>query len=86
MMRMLGSMGCQLWVCDSAQQDEPCCQYPYGESLNHTLHRSLSERSGFHRLQFLNPHDGFIDFLFGEQATLDVFLHAPLFINEHAYR
>ena len=85
MMRMLGSMGCQLGVRDSAQQDEPYCQYPNGESLNHTLHRSLSKSRCLDRLQFMNPRDGVIDFLFGEQATLEVFLHAPLLIDEHAY-
>ena len=78
-MRMLGSMGCQLRVRDSAQQDEPCCQYPDGQSLSHSLHRSLSERRGFHRFLFLNFRDHVVDLLLGEQATLDVFLDdAPL--------
>ena len=86
MMRMLGSMGCQLRVRDSAQQDEPCCQYPNGESLHHILHRSLSKSRCLDRLLFLNPRDGFFDFLFGEQGTLDVFLHAALLIDEHAHR
>ena len=85
MMRMLGSMGCQLRVRDSAQQDEPCCQNPNGHSLSHTLHRTLSKSRCLYRLLFLNPHDGFIDFLFGEQATFEVFLHAPLLVDEHAY-
>ena len=85
MMRMLGSMGCQLRVRDSAQQDEPCCQYPNGESLHHTLHRLLSKSRCLYRLLFLNPRDGFLDFLLGEKATLDVFLHAPRLIDEHAY-
>ena len=86
MMRMLGSMGCQLRVRDSAQQDEPCCQYPNGESLYHSLHRSLSKSRCLDRLLFLNPRDGFFDFLFGEQGTLDVLLHAALLIDEHAHR
>ena len=70
MMRMLGSMGCQLRVRDSAQQDEPCCQYSNCESLDHTLHRSLSELRCLYRLLFLNLRDGFIDLLFGQQAPL----------------
>ena len=85
MMRMLGRMGCQLRVRDSAQQDEPCCQYPNGESLYHSLHRSLSKRRCLYRLLFLNPRDGVIDLLLGEKPALDVFLHATLLIDEHAH-
>lgn len=42
-MRMLGRMGGQVRVRDSAQQDEPCRQCHNGQSLNHILHQSLSE-------------------------------------------
>lgn len=85
MMRMLGRMGCQLRVRDSAQQDEPCCQYPNGESLHHSLHRSLSKSRCLYRLLFLNPRDGVIDFLLGEKPTFDVLLHAPLSVDEDAH-
>ena len=45
MMGVLRRMGGQLRICDSAQQNEPCCQYPNGQSLSHSLHQFLSYRS-----------------------------------------
>lgn len=34
MMLMLRRMGSQLWIDHAAQQHQPGCQYPYGQSLS----------------------------------------------------
>lgn len=82
-MGMLRRMGGQLRIHRSAQQDEPCCQYHDSQSLRHSLHRSLPERRGFHRLLLLDSRDDVADHLFGQQSALDVFLHPALLIDKH---
>jgi len=38
-----------------------------------------------YRLLLLNPRNGFVNYLFGQQSTLNVFLYAPLLVDEHAH-
>ena len=84
-MLMLPHVGGELRVHNPAERHQPERE-PYDYDLsNATFHKSLSKSRCFHRLLFLNPRDDFIDLLFGEQATLDVFLNASLLIDEHAH-
>jgi len=84
-MLMLGYVGRQLWVDNPAERHKPECD-PYDDNVsNATRHRSLPQSRCFHRLLFLNPRDDFIDLLFGEQATFEVFLYAPLLIDKDAH-
>ena len=84
-MLVLPHVGGELRIDNSAERHKP-----ERESSNNTLsnlmsHRLLSQSCCFHRLLFLNPRNDFIDLLFGEQATLEVFLHAPFLVDEHAH-
>ena len=84
-MLVLPHVGGELRIDNPAERHKP-----ERESSNNTLsnlmsHRLLSRSCCFHRLLFLNPRNDFIDLLLGEQATLDVFLHAPFLVDEHAH-
>jgi hypothetical protein len=84
-MLMLPYVGGELRVDNPAERHEPERE-PYDDDVpNATSHTSLPLSRCFHRLLFLNPCDDFIDLLFGEQATFDVFLHAAFLVDEDAH-
>ena len=84
-MLMLPHVGGELRVHNPAERHKPECEPSDYTLSNHTVHRTLSKSRCLYRLLFLNPRDGFIDLLFGEQPALDVFLHAPLLVDEDAH-
>ena len=82
---MLPHMGRQLRVYNPAECYEPEREESDYKLLNSKIHTFLSKSRCLHRLIFLNPRNGFFDLLFGQQATLDIFLHAPLLVDENAH-
>lgn len=84
-MFMLPTMGGELRVHNPTERHEPEGE-PYDYKLSNSLvHRALSKSRCLHRLIFLNPGNSFFDLLFGKKATLDIFLHAPLLVDENAH-
>lgn len=84
-MRMLPHVGSELRIHNPAERHKPDHE-PYNYKLsNPTVHRSLSMSRCLHRLMFLNPGNSFFDLLFGQQATLDIFLHAPFLVDKDAH-
>ena len=84
-MLVLPDVGGELRVDNPAKRHKPEREPSDDDVPNATFHRSLSQRGRFHRLLFLNPRNCFIDFLLGQQPTLDIFLHAAFLIDEDAY-
>ena len=84
-MLVLPHMGSELRVDDPAEHHKPERDPPDRKLLNLMGHRSLSKSRCFYRLLFLKPSDNFIDLLFGQQPALDIFLHAPLLVDEDAH-
>ena len=85
-MLVLPHVGGELRVHNPTERQQPERE-PSDDTLsNAMMHRLLSRRRCRYRLLFLNPRDGGMDCLFGEQAAFDVFLHAHLLIKKHADR
>ena len=85
-MLMLSNVGCELRVDRPAEHHKPEHE-PYDGTLSNTIvHKSLPKSRCLYRFLFLNPRDRVFDFLFGQEPTLNVFLHAPFLIDEHADR
>ena len=85
-MLMLPHVGGDLRVHNPAKRHKPEGE-PYDYKLSNSLtHRVLSKSRCLHRLIFLNPGNSFFDLLFGQKAAFDVFLHAPLLVDEDAHR
>ena len=85
-MLMLRDVSSELRVDSPAEDHNPDYEPSDGTLSNAMAHRSLSKGRCLYRFLFLNPRDRFFDFLFGQQPTLDVFLHAPLLVDKHADR
>jgi hypothetical protein len=85
MMLMLRHVGDELRVYKSAERDQPERKPSNGPLSNAIVHRSLSKSRCLDRLLFLNPCDGFLDLLLGQQAAFNVFLHTPLLVDEDAH-
>ena len=84
-MLMLPHVGGELRVHNPAERHEPERKPSDCALLNLTVHKPLSKSRCLYRLLFLNPRDGVIDFLFGQQSALEIFLHAPLLVDEDAH-
>src|SRR4051812_8947545 len=85
-MRMLSYVGSKLRVHNPAERHQPEHEPSDGTLSNAMVHRSLPKNRCLYRFLFLNPRNRVFDFLFGQQSTLDVFLHTPLMIEEYADR
>jgi hypothetical protein len=86
MVLMLPYVRSDLRVHNSAERHKPERE-PYNDELsNPTVHRPLSKSRCLHRLLFLNSCNDIVDLLLGQKAAFDVFLHAPLLVDEDAYR
>src|ERR1044071_273625 len=85
-MLMLSDVGSELRVHSPTEHHQPECEYSDSTLSNPMEHRFLSKGRCLYRFMFLNPRDCFFDFLFGQQSTLDVFLHAPFLIDKHTDR
>jgi hypothetical protein len=81
---VLSHMGGELGIDNPAERHKPERKSPDYTLLNLRDHRLLSKSRCFDRLLFLNPRNCFIDFLLGQQPTLDIFLHAAFLIDEDA--
>ena len=84
-MLMLSHVCRQLWVDNPAERHKPEREPSHDDVSNATFHKSLSKGRCLDRFVFLNPCHDFIDLLFGEQATFDVFLYAAFLIDEDAH-
>jgi hypothetical protein len=85
-MFVLREVGRQLGVYNAAERHKPECEAHHCKLSNTSVHRPLSKSRCHSRPLFLNPRDGVIDLLFGQQSALDIFLYAPLLIDEDAHR
>ena len=84
-MLMLRDVGGQLRVDNPAERHNPEREPSDCKLSNSTTHRPLSKSRCLCRFIFLNPHDSFINLLFGQQAALDIFLNAPILVDEDAH-
>ncbi len=84
-MLMLPDVGRELRVDNPAERHKPERESSDDTLSNLMSHRLLSKSRCLDRLVFLNPCNDFIDLLFGEQATFDVFLYAAILIDEDAH-
>ena len=85
-MLMLPHVGGELRVHNSTERHKPEREAANCKLSNSTVHRPLSKSRCLYRIIFLNPCNDFIDLLFGQQATLEVFPHASLLVDEDAHR
>ena len=85
-MLMLSNVGSELGVHSPAEHHKPEYKTSDSTSSNPIGHSSLSKGCCFYWFLLLNPRDRVFDFLFGQEPTLNVFLHAPFLIDEHADR
>jgi hypothetical protein len=81
---VLPHVGGELRVDNPAERHKPEREPSDHDVSNATFHKSLSKSRCFYRFRFLNPRDDFIDFLFGEQSTFNVFLYTAFLIDEDA--
>jgi hypothetical protein len=82
MLRLM-SYGCRRRECGHQQQASHQRQ---NEDLSiESNHAILPGRCRLHRLVFLNALDRLNNLVFGQQPALDIFLDAPLLIDEDAH-
>lgn len=84
-MLMLPHVGGELRVHNSAERHKPEREPSDYKLSSPRVHKSLSKSRCLYRLLFLNPCDGFLDLLFGEQPALDIFLDSALLVDEDAH-
>ena len=84
-MIVLPHVGGELRIDNPAERHKPKRETSNNTLSNLMSHRLLSKSRCLYRLLFLNPRDGVIDFLFGQQSALEIFLHAPLLVDEDAH-